>query len=63
MKHIVIGGGSIGRRHYQNLKTLGKDVVISSWTSDRCNLLKKQLDKKRKVAVVVATATGVRTEF
>ena len=55
----VIGAGSIGRRHHENLATLGMRSDLLSWRGfDPAAFRARQPD-----AVVIATATPVRLEL
>ena len=61
MNYFVIGSGSIGTRHAQNLKTLGAKVSLHSWRGIN---LSKVLSEVRScngaAAVVIATGTNIR---
>lgn len=63
MKYIVCGAGSIGKRHYSNLLTLNKDVSLVSWRQEGLSKVKQLLDEHPSSAVIVATATGVRSSI
>ncbi len=58
MRVLVIGSGSIGRRHSDNLATLGADVTTLSWRAAGLAGALAAMDATE--AVVVATATDVR---
>ena len=61
MNYFVIGSGSIGIRHTQNLKTLGAKVSLHSWRG--INLSKVLSDVRScngAAAVVIATGTNIR---
>jgi predicted dehydrogenase len=62
--YFVIGAGSIGRRHFENLKTLKRDVRLLPWRNfcitDLEGVLRAKSDKS---AVVIATSTGIRIEL
>lgn len=58
MRVLVIGSGSIGRRHSDNLATLGADVSTLSWRAAGLAGALAAMDATE--AVVVATATDVR---
>jgi predicted dehydrogenase len=57
MRIIVIGAGSIGRRHFDNLVSLGVDTVCVPYRAYRPDVL-DHCD-----GVVIATATNVRFEL
>lgn len=58
MRVIVIGAGSIGRRHYENLQALGASSRLISWREEGLGgALVAMADAE---AVVVATATDIR---
>ncbi|MGR3512912.1 MAG: Gfo/Idh/MocA family protein [Paracoccaceae bacterium] len=58
MTYLVIGSGSIGRRHHANLTALGAEVRLVPWRG----LDLDALDLTGVTGVVVATATPVRIE-
>ncbi|MBI1417296.1 MAG: hypothetical protein GC146_08750 [Limimaricola sp.] len=58
MRILVIGAGSIGRRHHANLGTLGAEAVLVPF---RAFAGEQTLDEVTPDAVVIATATQVRT--
>ena len=61
MKYIVVGAGSIGQRHFENLKFLKADVQMIPWREiDLNSLIMKLGEIKGQVAIVVSTATNVR---
>ena len=58
MRVLVIGSGSIGRRHHDNLQTLGASPRLVSW---RAAGIGGALDAMTEAeAVVIATATDIR---
>jgi predicted dehydrogenase len=58
MRVLVIGSGSIGRRHHDNLQTLGASSRLISWREDGLGgALAAMQDAE---AVVIATATDIR---
>jgi len=57
---LVIGAGSIGRRHVANLQALGKDAELIAWRSYDRSVLESRNDVK---GLVIATATQVRLEL
>ncbi|MFZ1469858.1 MAG: hypothetical protein WAT09_12910 [Paracoccaceae bacterium] len=58
MRVLVIGSGSIGRRHHDNLGTLGVESQLLSWRET--GLAGAEAAMAQADAVVVATATDVR---
>ncbi|WP_225028841.1 Gfo/Idh/MocA family protein [Xinfangfangia pollutisoli] len=58
MRVLVIGSGSIGRRHHDNLATLGAAPQLLSWREAGLAGALSAMD--RAEAVVVATATDIR---
>jgi predicted dehydrogenase len=58
MKVLVIGSGSIGRRHSDNLGTLGAAPRLLSWREAGLSGALAALDQAE--AVVIATATDIR---
>ncbi|MEO1536114.1 MAG: hypothetical protein AAFR73_00155 [Pseudomonadota bacterium] len=58
MSYLVIGSGSIGRRHHDNLTALGADSRLIPWRG----LDLASLDLSGVTGLVVATATPVRME-
>lgn len=61
MSYLVIGGGSIGRRHHENLTSLGADSRLIPWRS--IDLGDLSLALKTAKGVVIATATDVRLDL
>ncbi|MCF2905264.1 hypothetical protein L0666_09705 [Octadecabacter sp. CECT 8868] len=57
---LVIGAGSIGRRHVANLQALGEDAELIPWREYDRATLEKRSDVK---GLVIATATQVRLEL
>ncbi len=57
---LVIGAGSIGRRHADNLAALGETAELISWRSFDRAALEKRSDVK---GLVIASATQVRLEL
>lgn len=57
---LVIGAGSIGRRHVANLQALGEQAELISWRSYDRAALQHRNDVK---GLVIATATQVRLEL
>lgn len=58
MRVLVIGAGSIGRRHHQNLTALGADARLLPWHEAEAGALEPALATTD--AVVIATATQIR---
>jgi len=58
MRVLVIGSGSIGRRHAENLATLGAVPNLLSWRAAGLDGAVAAMDQAE--AVVVATATDIR---
>lgn len=58
MRVLVIGSGSIGRRHHDNLKALGAASRLLSWRESGLGGALAALDGAE--AVVIATATDIR---
>ncbi len=56
----VIGAGSIGRRHAENLQALGRDVALIPWREFDRATFETRKDIK---GMVIATATHVRLEL
>ena len=59
MKYFVIGAGAIGKRHHQNLLSLGADVALLGWRELDLEALAKLL-KSTPSAIVIATASQIR---
>ena len=59
--YVVIGQGSIGRRHAGNLEALGREVRALSWRGLAPGDLETALEGA--LGAVIATATGVRLEL
>ncbi len=57
MRVLVIGAGSIGRRHHQNLSTLGVQTRLLPWREAEGTL---EAALAETDAVVIATATQIR---
>lgn len=62
-KILVIGAGSIGKRHHQNLLKLGVSANLVSYRAVAGGGLSALLDDGALSGVVIATATHVRTEL
>ena len=58
MRVLVIGAGSIGRRHHDNLTTLGAVPKLLSWREAGFAGAAAAMDQAE--AVVIATATDIR---
>lgn len=63
MRILVIGAGSIGRRHAENLGTLGVTAELIGWRGFSADLLARRLLKGEVQGVVIATATQIRREL
>lgn len=59
MSYLVIGSGSIGKRHHDNLAALGAEVTLLPWRG----LDLTALDLSGVTGLVIATATQVRLEI
>lgn len=57
---VVIGSGSIGKRHAENLVTLGAKVSHLSWRETGLEGVCKVLDIDRPQGAIIATATDIR---
>ncbi|WP_378213770.1 Gfo/Idh/MocA family protein [Aquicoccus sp. G2-2] len=62
-QYFVIGSGSIGRRHFDNLQSLGAEVRLLGWRGLELAALERMIGKAEQAAVVIATATQVRMEL
>lgn len=65
-RYFVIGSGSIGRRHHENLESLGADVRLIGWRKTDLGAIAELLDEASRAgdaAVVIATASQVRLEL
>lgn len=60
LRVLVIGAGSIGRRHAENLASLGVTAELIGWRGYSADLLAARLAKRDVQAVVIATATQIR---
>ena len=63
LKLLVIGSGSIGRRHHQNLLTLGVNADLISYQANSAEQIESMLDDKAVSGVVIATATHIRLKL
>ncbi len=59
LKVLVVGAGSIGQRHHDNLTSLGARSDLISWREFSVEMLAEQLTAGAD-AVVIATATDLR---
>lgn len=59
--YLVVGSGSIGRRHHENLTVLGVESRLLSWRGLDMAALERQMAKA--TGAVIATATQVRLEL
>jgi predicted dehydrogenase len=60
---LVIGAGSVGRRHAENLAALGAKVTLIPWRGYSAQLLATRLAAGDVQGVVIATATQIRLEL
>lgn len=61
MKYFVIGSGSIGQRHFNNLQQLGANVKLFSWRKINTKPNFAEIyEAGSKAAVVIATSTDIR---
>lgn len=60
---LVIGAGSIGRRHAENLVALGASVALIPWRGYSAQMLADRLAQGDIQGVVIATATQIRLEL
>ena len=60
-RYIVIGSGSIGRRHHENIEALGADSTLLPWRGLDTQSLEQKL--REAAGAVIATATDVRLEL
>ncbi|MBT6526113.1 MAG: hypothetical protein HOL57_09025 [Marinovum sp.] len=59
--YFVVGSGSIGRRHFANLKTMGKLAELYSWRRfSTKGVTQKLANCTGNAAVSIATATDIR---
>lgn len=63
LKILVIGSGSIGKRHHQNLQALGVSCDLVSYQQNSTDQILSLLDDQSVSGVVIATATHVRTDL
>ncbi len=63
MRVLVIGAGSIGRRHAENLGLLGVAADLISWRGYSAEFLAARLAQGDVQGVVIATATQIRLEL
>ncbi len=63
LKILVIGSGSIGNRHHQNLIKLGVESILVSYRELAGDQLLLALDDSALSGVVIATATNIRSEL
>jgi len=62
-QYFVVGSGSIGRRHHENLKTLGAEVHLLGWRGLDMATLEALIGGAESAAMVIATATQIRLEL
>ena len=63
MQYFVIGAGSIGRRHHDNLQSLGADSHLMGWRGLELSTVEALIGGADRAAVVIATATQIRLEL
>ena len=63
MRVLIIGAGSIGRRHAENLGVLDVQTDLISWRGYSAKMLAARLAQQDVQGVVIATATQVRLEL
>ncbi len=63
MQVLVIGAGSIGRRHYENLISLGAQAELIGWRGYSAHSLRARLAQRDVQGVMIATATQIRLEL
>ncbi|MGO4914524.1 Gfo/Idh/MocA family protein [Pseudogemmobacter sp. W21_MBD1_M6] len=63
MRIMVVGAGSIGKRHHENLTSLGVDSVLCPYRDFASGAGKKTLESGEFDAMVIATATQIRMEL
>jgi predicted dehydrogenase len=62
--YFVVGSGSIGRRHAANLQDLGKTLTHLPWRGFDAEIFSKSVARcEGQAAVIIATATDVRSEL
>lgn len=62
-QYFVIGAGSIGRRHHDNLGALGAESHLIGWRGLDLATLEAMVGGADRAAVVIATASQVRLEL
>lgn len=62
-QYFVVGAGSIGRRHHDNLKSLGAEAHLLGWRGLDLATLEALIAGAESAAVVIATATQIRLEL
>ena len=63
LRVLVIGAGSIGRRHAENLGALGVAADLIGWRGYSADMLATRLAQGDVQGVVIATATQIRLEL
>jgi predicted dehydrogenase len=58
--YLVVGSGSVGRRHAQNLANLGVKVALISWRAEGIKGVLNWLNASDVTGLVIATATDIR---
>ncbi|MEZ5714669.1 MAG: hypothetical protein R3D85_05580 [Paracoccaceae bacterium] len=62
-QYFVVGSGSIGRRHHDNLTALGAEAHLLGWRGLDRATLEALLAGAGQAAMVIATATQIRAEL
>ena len=62
-QYFVVGSGSIGRRHHDNLKMLGAQSHLLGWRGLDLGTLEAMVAGAGDAAMVIATATQVRLDL
>ena len=62
MKYYVIGAGSIGKRHFENLTALGANATLLPWRGLSLDGFAEQLQSNasQSTAIIIATASQIR---
>ncbi|MDU8929283.1 hypothetical protein RXV86_17970 [Alisedimentitalea sp. MJ-SS2] len=63
IQYFVVGAGSIGRRHHDNLQALGADSHLIGWRGLDMVTLEAMVAGAENAAVVIATATQIRLDL
>lgn len=63
IEYFVVGSGSIGRRHHENLQGLGATSHLIGWRGLDLGTLEAMVGGADRAAMVIATATQVRLDL